>query len=461
MTLRLAVAVLALVAAGSVLAVPLTPAEKRGRHIYQHGESSAGRPITALAGGTELGAGIFACGTCHGPDGRGVPEGNVAPSDIRWSTLQTIQLQGRKRPRYDEERLARAIKEGVDSAGNELSPVMPRFRMGGEDLADLVAYLKRLGDEPQPGLAADSITVATAAPGTMTRTVIEAYCKNVNAAGGIFGRTLHIADVPPAEAFAVIGAAEGVESAFDGERIPLITPFPTAAPAPSSFFLFSTLESQALALAKYASAPPSGAKTRNVHVLHDGTPAANDAAMALGPNTNATKWDAVAKAQRSDDDLLFLLGSGVDTNAVLRGLEALRWKPRLLIAGANVTAEVFRSPFPLLIAAPTLPTDLTDDGRRELRAFAERHALPLDQLSTQLATYGAVKVFVEGLKRSGRDLTREKLIASLEQLYQFATGVTPPVSYSRNRHIGSAGAHILAVDGETRELVRAGWVTPE
>lgn len=444
MVVRLAAVI---VFAVSALAGPLTPAETRGRHIYQQGASLAGRPVTALAGGTELGAGIFACGTCHGPDGRGVPEGSIEPSDIRWQTLDKILLAGRKRPRYDAERLARAIREGVDSAGNPLSPVMPRFRMADEDLADLVAYLERLGDEPQPGLAADSITVTTAAPGAMTRRVIEAYFSDVNATGGIFGRTLTVADVAATEAFAVVGAAEGVEATFGGERVPLITPFPTASPAPSSFFLFSDLESQALALAQHA-----GVAGRTVHVMHDGSLAAVAAAEALDPATNA---------QRRDDDLLFLLGAGIDTDAVLRELAAQQWKPRILIAGATVTPALFNATSPVFIAAPTLPTDLTEDGRRELLAFAARHALPPEQLSAQIATYAAVKVLVEGLKRAGRDLDREKLITSLEQLYQFATGVTPPVSYSRNRHRGSAGAHILTIDPQTREVVRAGWVGAE
>ena len=422
----------------SAVAAPLTPAEKRGRHIFQHGESPAGRPMTAVTGGAELGANIFACGTCHGMDGRGVAEGSVEPSEIRWETLQKIVMTGRKRPRYDDERLKRAIREGVDSAGNALSPVMPRFRISDADLSDLVAYLKRLGNEPQPGLSADAITVTTAAPG-LAHAVIAGYFKDVNAAGGIFGRSLKLADVAPAEAFAVIGATEGVEAKFGDERIPLITPFPTASPSPSSFFLFSDLETQVQALASHV-----GIDGRTVHVRHDGSPAARAAAESL---------DAPKNAKRSDDDLLFLIGTGIDTKAVMRELEASNWKPRVLIAGANLSAEIFDAPAPVFVAVPALPSDLTDEGRAELIAFAERHALPTEQLAPQIATYAAVKVFVEGLKRAGRDLTRESLIASLEQLYQFATGVTPPISYARKRHIGSTGAHILAVDAKTRTFV--------
>ncbi|HEX2059795.1 MAG TPA: c-type cytochrome, partial [Thermoanaerobaculia bacterium] len=216
MTARL---VVLLFVCASVAGAPLTPAEKRGRHIYRNGTSVSGRPIAALASGTEMDASIFPCGSCHGPEGRGVPEGNVEPSDIRWRTLQKILLPrneiGRRRPKYDDAALARTLKDGVDSAGNALSPVMPKFRMADEDLSDLVAYLKRLGDEPQPGLAEDRITVSTTAPGA--RRVIEAFFADVNAGGGVHGRTLHLGE----DGFAYVGAVEGTEASFGEERVPL------------------------------------------------------------------------------------------------------------------------------------------------------------------------------------------------------------------------------------------------
>lgn len=431
MKMRLAVLVLA---SASLFAGELTPAEKRGRHIYRHGESKSGRPITAITGGAELGAGIFACGTCHGPEGRGVAEGSVEPSDIRGATLGKILLAARKRPKYDDAKLARAIRDGVDSAGNPLSPVMPRFRMGDDDLQDLIAYLKRLGDEPQPGLTADSITVTTSVPAT--RPILEAAFKDLNADGGIFGRTVKVADVPPTEAFAVIGARDGTEAAIGEERVPLITPFPTASPLPSSFFLFPDLESQVQALAERV-----GTEGRTIHVVHDGSPAARAAAESLHAPKTAT---------RGENDLLFLIGSGVDTKSVLRELGS--WKPHILLAGAPVAADVFETASPVFIAVPALPTDVTAEGRAELNAFTVRHALPPEQLASQLATVAAVKVFIEGLKRSGRDLTREQLIASLELLYQFPTNLTPPISYARNRHMGSTDVHVLRVEG--RGLVR-------
>jgi cytochrome c553 len=82
--------ILAFLAASVATAADLlTPAEKRGREIYLHGKSAT-RPMTAFFGADaagEINASVVPCASCHGPDGRGVTEGTVAPSDIRWSVL--------------------------------------------------------------------------------------------------------------------------------------------------------------------------------------------------------------------------------------------------------------------------------------------------------------------------------------------------------------------------------------
>lgn len=401
------------------LVLALTPAQTRGRHIYRTGESPAGRPMTAVVQGSELGAGIFACANCHGREGRGLAEGNVVPSDIRWTTLQKYAAPeiGRTRPKYTHESLARAIREGVDPAGNPLSPVMPRFRMDDADLADLLSYLEILGSEPQPGLTDDSITIAGSSK------TVERYFEQLNAAGGVFGRKLHVKEVPASEAFAVIGPAD--EASFGGERVPHVAPFPSASPKPASFFLFPGLEAQALALKRHAGDGP-------LHAIHDGSPAARAAAEALGP---------VSTAPKTDGDLLFLIGPGIDAAAELRKLGS--WAPRVYIAGAAVTPAILDVPKALhrriFIAVAALPSDVTENGRRELAA-----------LGGDAATYAAAKVLVEGLKRAGREVTRETLITALEQLYDFPTEVTPPVTFSRDRRSGTRDPHIVVVDLEAR-----------
>src|SRR5947208_15035593 len=78
---------------------PLTPEEQRGRQIFVDGTSPSGGEIIAVMGdpGIEVPASSVPCAGCHGRDGRGRPEGGVAPSDLTWSVLS-----GRDHPPYDE-----------------------------------------------------------------------------------------------------------------------------------------------------------------------------------------------------------------------------------------------------------------------------------------------------------------------------------------------------------------------
>jgi len=63
-----------------------------------------------------------------------------------------------------------------------------------------------------------------------------------------------------------------------------------------------------------------------------------------------------------------------------------------------------------------------------------------------------------GLKRAGRDLSREKLITALEGLYEYNTGVTPSITFGPNRRVGAMGAYVLSIDPAKREFVSSGWV---
>jgi mono/diheme cytochrome c family protein len=406
--------------AALVLLLMLAPAEKRGREIYFNG----GNATAVVAGAAELPAAGVPCGSCHGADGRGVAEGTVVPADIRWSVLSAPDVS-RVRPRYDDALLRRAIVEGIDSGGKPLSPVMPRYRMSAEALSDLIAYLKR--DPTEPGLTDTELTIATSA---VTRDVVSAFVKDLNAAGGVFGRTLRVARAGE-EVFAIVGASGAALDPLD--RVPVVSPFVTGA-SPSSFALYADLPTQALALLQFAEAQ------RNVVVEHDGSPAALAAAAAL---------PAREAFPRGDDDVLLLLGD-IDVAAVLARLDRQQWHPRILAAGT-------RRPLPpgrkIVRAVPTIPADITESAHAELTAFAARHHLPPN--ATELATFATMKVFVEALKRAGRDVTREKLITALEQLYDFPTGLTPPVTFHRNRRIGAAGAWVVEVDGGRARYVSA------
>jgi ABC-type branched-subunit amino acid transport system substrate-binding protein len=476
-----------LAAAAAPAADLLTPAEKRGREIYLHGRGNA-RPITAFFGADaagEIDASVVPCASCHGPDGRGAPEGTVAPSDIRWSVLEKpfASTDGaRRRPRYDAGLLARAVREAVDAGATPLFAVMPRYRMVQHDLEDLLAYLRRLGNEPQPGLNDDAIVVATVVPlsgprqpvGEAVRAVIAGYFDDINEQGGLFGRRLKLEAIDAAASaatvatalggpiFAVVGASwspndRGIDDVIGAERIPLVTPFATAAESRSlvsSFFIFPDLESQALALIEFA-AERAGKRPMRVALVNDGSKAAAAAANAVARRCASIGWSVSRKTDQAD--LLLVIGN-VDVTAVAAAIKT----QQILIAGASISKSLFDlRGTTVYLAVPTLPADISEEGSAEIESFATRHHLDPAHHAAEIAAYATAKLFVEALRRGGRDVTREKLIASLERLYGFATGVTPPLTYGPNRHVGAVGAYIVGIDFDRRTFDAASpWITP-
>lgn len=157
--IRNAIFAIALVAVASLFsggrsaaqgASELTAQEERGKQFYEKGESANGEAVAILSGDLELPAASFPCANCHGMRGEGGKEEGIQPPPLDWTSLTSRHrsaLTRNERPPYNEATLARAISSGVDSGGARLHPGMPRFKMALSQMADLIAYLKKIGKE--------------------------------------------------------------------------------------------------------------------------------------------------------------------------------------------------------------------------------------------------------------------------------------------------------------------------
>lgn len=500
----------------------LTEQEKRGKFIYLRGASPSGKEITCYLGdGTmEVPAAAMLCANCHGFDGRGNPEGGVVPSDITWEALSksygVSHASGRKHPPYTDRALGIAVAKGLDPAGNKLPNTMPRYWMSPEDLADLVAYVKRLGQDRDPGLTETSIRVGTivAGPGPMAEmghaveTALGAYFEEVNAQGGIYNRKieLRVATSPAdpraaksnAERFIdteqvfamagafIAGADKEITSLVEEKEVVLVGPstlypeigFPLNR---HTFYLFSGLKDQAGALVNFIGEKLQKQTPRLAIVSLDSADAAvlteaiEKQAKRRGYNAitrlsySRKQFDPgqlVKKLSEAGADAIFLSGWGGEELALMKEAARVNWTPYFLIPGSLASKELLDAP-PILkerifLAFPTLPTDQTPDGVREFLTMAEKHNLPQRQLAAQLSAYCAAKILVEALKLTGRELSREKLIRTLEGFYNFDTGLSPRISYGPNRRIGAFGAYIVTIDPEKKQFIPAGgWITPE
>ncbi|WP_415763074.1 ABC transporter substrate-binding protein [Pseudomonas sp. CP4] len=477
-------------------AQPLTLEEAAGKRLYREGLSDSGEPVMARVGAADvaLPATSLPCANCHGADGLGRPEGGVRPPPLNWARLTSIygqqQVNGRRYPAYTETSLARVIEQGRDPAGNRLDPSMPRFVLSMKDQRNLTAYLKRLADERDPGLDNETLHLGTLLPsqgplaeeGMTVAAVLNGSVARINRAGGIHGRQvrLTVIDPGPDRASAELALRQLIEEeqvfaliaplapALDSELatllelagVPLIGPLSMPGALQTSVQIFAPLpglREQLLALADYA--------TGSLRVLQGPTliaypddPVQAQAAQSLGLYLQGHGWekvslhayDAAAEQLPLGSRSVFYLGSGGGFSRLATRLRNAGQVPYLFAASSQVAGDLLQVPEGfsrrVFLAYPFVPSDWTQSGRMALSTLREGQGLGAQHAVLQVGAYASMLLLGEGMKQAGRDASREKLVAALEGLHDFDTGLTPRLNFGPGRRLGLNGAHVVTVD---------------
>jgi len=419
----------------------LSASEERGRAIY-FGEKGSALDAAAVRIGdleTKLPARTFPCSSCHGRTGLGKSERGVQPSQITREALtrpySVKEATGRKRPPYTAAAFRNAVRSGKDAGGNTLAEAMPRFSLTDKQLADVWAFLAVIAETTDPGIADDAVTIGVVLDAghpasAAQQKLLMVLAGDINRIGGVHGRKLVFRTVTPLRAgaeaenvFALI-APQGAAPAGAGQGVPVISVSPSAAPSASAFALVASEADQTAALKRFA----------------------------------AEEWGVVrvkdACAEKTGDTVLI-------TSA--QCLDSARAAQRALL-----TQAVFASIPPA--SRKTLPADtrvaiaapLGRVGRNAQAAFAQTRSRTGNDKSAILAeadAYSAAALLIEALMRTGRDVSREGLIETLEAVRGFEGGLTPPLSFGPNRHVGSRGAEIVRYDPKTGTLAASGtWI---
>ncbi len=143
-----------------------------GQAIYLEGVLGSGAPLAATRTGAEpVTGGQAACVNCHRRSGLGSQESRSSIPPITGQflfhpltggvELPFIPGARLKRTPYTDVSLARAIREGVDSDGRQLSYLMPRFSLDDADMSALIAHLRSLDRNKVPGVSMSELHFAT------------------------------------------------------------------------------------------------------------------------------------------------------------------------------------------------------------------------------------------------------------------------------------------------------------
>jgi ABC-type branched-subunit amino acid transport system substrate-binding protein len=501
-------------------AAGLTGASMRGKRIYMEGKGR-GKITASLPGaGIRAPGSGFPCVNCHLAGGAGQSEGGVLSADISWFTLAKEyggpRPSGRTHPPYTDEAVRKAITGGLDPAGNVLASAHPRFVMDREDLDDLVAYLKAMDSESAPGVTDDAVRVGILFPAKgplaegarEVRALLSGYAAEWNARGGVYNRRLELLEVPydpTVEGAALASARTAVESEgllcflanvgipTDGaaaaylarERVPVFVPL-LAAPEGGygadryTFHVLAGIRDQARVmvdfLAESLNAPanrlgivyakePSGekgAEGAREQAEKRGLPVAEELSFAPGA-FDAT--EAVRRTGGDRVDAVLYFGGPSEALAFARAAPVEKGGAPFL-APATMVGDAIRAAAPgflrrVYLAAPLAPPDEGTPEMADLRRIREKYSVGDRHRSFQLLAYAGAVLLEEGLRRSGRGVTREKLVGAVGNAWNLRTGVTPPLTYNANRRTGAPGAAIVRVDPGTGRFVTVSeWREP-
>lgn len=516
-----AVFMLALFTQHSAIAVDLSAEERKGRQLYVQGAVANEHEPTAWLGAESMpvAASMVPCVGCHGEDGLGRSEGAVIPLEVTWRHLSKPyghQHKGRIHPAFSEKSLAIALQQGIDPAGNRLDSSMPRYAFNPQQISALIAYLKRIDNDPVPGVDDNHIQVSTLLPlkgdmaeiGGSMKAMLIAYFNAINEQGGIFNRKLQLqvletSETPDAtlanvkrlindqQTFAIVGADisgldQQIAEIMEQARIPLVGPvtlFPQneATTNRYSFYLFSGIKLQVQALVDFAGQAVETVNPR-VAVVYPEDERFLPIVAALERQGQSYRWPTPSKVgvqsghfdafatiehfKQSGINMVFFLAAGGEFTNFMQAARATNWNPYLFLPGSvvqsdvvNTLAEQARQVF---MAFPSLPADWSQEGLAEFNWLRQESEFANRHMTSQIAAYCSAKLLVQAIKLAGRQLTRQKLIVALESVQNFETGLSQRLNFGPNRHVGAPGAYVVTIDPVNKQFKPVSdWIVPK
>jgi ABC-type branched-subunit amino acid transport system substrate-binding protein len=370
---------------------------------------------------------------------------------------------------------------------------MPQYRIADDDLNDLLAYLKRLGNQPVPGITETTIRVGTITPdtgllaeiGNGVQKLLRVAFDRINRNGGIFGRNLELTVWPTTDAFLAdldrappfcLIAGLGIDFESVSYRklaesgLTTIAPIALAVESHAQalenvFFVHSSIDDQARVLVDFAK---DGAVTRGrsaALLFVDDLPGRSAAQRVRSQSRTlgvSLAIDQVLSGERySGKDFwgdiasknvgtVFFFGDGtlLRTFLVARPVSA---KPITLFSSADMVGYDARiydgsTVTAVYLSSSTVTAALDQQRFPPFETVIQEARLTSRHRAILATAFTGVRVLEATLMQAGRALTRRKMRQQLEKTNTLVTGVTPPISFDLNRHIGHNKVTIFQVN---------------
>ena len=175
----------------------------------------------------------------------------------------------------------------------------------------------------------------------------------------------------------------------------------------------------------------------------------------------------VVNMKRAKPDYVYISGIPGPTSGILKEAYKLDWSPHFFGDGPSVTPKtidlVGEAGKGLINVYEYGLGDEDIPGGNRLRKIVAKHAPEVKDIEAFFVwQWIANSVFLEGLKRSGRELTREGFVDILNRMKDFDTGgLIAPISFRPDKKNGGGSARMVKIDIKNRTYHPiTGWRKP-
>ncbi|MBE0594766.1 MAG: ABC transporter substrate-binding protein [Gemmatimonadales bacterium] len=165
--------------------------------------------------------------------------------------------------------------------------------------------------------------------------------------------------------------------------------------------------------------------------------------------TAADKAPYVTQMKSKNPDLVVLVDSSPGAARYLIEMQRQGWKPKAITGISTLSDESFlRAAGEVgegIVIAPAIVLPPTDPRSKEcVDAMVASNRSIEPSAYTMFGCLGA-KVFVDALERTGKNPTRAGLIAELEKMQNFESGISGTVSFSADKHQGLESVYPVGI----------------
>ena len=174
----------------------------------------------------------------------------------------------------------------------------------------------------------------------------------------------------------------------------------------------------------------------------------------------------VAKLRKANLDAVLLVATPPPGATFLKEAHKQGWKNTKIISSGPLTDEKYinlsggvgEGVWGLSLWPD--PVHSQDPAVIEYRKIVDKYGKDRDKTPNRYSLYGYfyAKLFVEGLKRAGKNVTRESYIAALEGIKDWENGMIPPVSFSGSDHLTQNSGFMVEVQRSVFRPI-SGWLT--